>query len=157
MKIGVRKSLESLASKAHPLFRENGVVLAYLFGSQARGRAGRHSDVDVAVLLDRQVPPEEWSRVQVRLTNALMDLFHRNDVDVVILNRACPLLAQQVLRYGRCLYAESAAVRVRFAVETLHRYEDTRNLRRIRRHYLGRRIAAGRAIRASVPPREPPW
>ncbi|MCX7682029.1 MAG: nucleotidyltransferase domain-containing protein, partial [Anaerolineae bacterium] len=45
------------------MFARHGVVLAYLFGSQAEGRAGPLSDVDIAVLLGPQVPEERWTQV----------------------------------------------------------------------------------------------
>ena len=48
----------------------NGVVLAYLFGSHARGQAWAHSDVDVAVLLDNHPDDDRCfdMRLEVTLT-----------------------------------------------------------------------------------------
>ena len=46
---------------------EVGVVSAYLFGSEAEGRAHRESDVDVGVLLDSDRFPTEKERFEVRL------------------------------------------------------------------------------------------
>jgi predicted nucleotidyltransferase len=63
------------------LLAAHGVVLAYLFGSQAEGTAGPLSDVDIAVLLEPQVDRERWFQVRLDLTNELMGLFHRDKVD----------------------------------------------------------------------------
>ena len=43
------------------------VLVAYLFGSQARGQAGPLSDVDVAILLDANVSQAEAFDLQLHL------------------------------------------------------------------------------------------
>jgi len=113
------------------LFAAHGVVLAYLFGSQAERKAGPLSDVDIAVLLRPQVTREQWFQMQLDLTNELMNLFHRNEVDVVVLNEATPLLAYQVVRYGQLIYEARPGTRVDFEVAALRRYIDTEPLRHL--------------------------
>jgi predicted nucleotidyltransferase len=49
-------NLEPYLPELKRIFEQRGVVLAYLFGSQATGRAGPLSDVDFAVLLDQRLP-----------------------------------------------------------------------------------------------------
>ena len=89
--------------------RPPGLVSAYLFGSHAAGRAHRESDVDVGVCLDRRVLPERAARfeLRVRLTSDLIHAIRCNDVDVVVLNDAPPLLARHVLRRGMNLVRAS--------------------------------------------------
>jgi len=122
------------------LFQEHGVVLAYLFGSQAEGRAGPLSDLDFAVLFGPDVPREAWADRQIKLMGKLMDLFARDDVDLVVLNRATPVMAHQVAVRGRVLYEAQKGTRARFQVSALHRYEDTRHLRRIQTQSLLERV-----------------
>lgn len=43
------------------------VILAYLFGSHARGQAGPLSDIDVAVLVDTTVCEDDYFDVRVQL------------------------------------------------------------------------------------------
>ncbi len=71
------------------------VLDAYVFGSVGRGAAGAHSDVDVAVYLDAPTPDLVGS-----ILADLMQALGRNDVDLVILNRAPPVLYHRVLRDG---------------------------------------------------------
>ena len=97
------------------LIRQPEVSLAYLFGSQAQGRAHSLSDVDVAVLLAEQLTPAEQSRTRLRLLGELMASLQREDVDLVVLNQASLLLRHRVLRDGRLLFANDDRVRVRFA------------------------------------------
>jgi len=77
------------------------VLSAYLFGSQAEGRAHRESDVDVAVLLSRRAHPDRRSRfaVRLRIATALAGALGR-PVDVVVLNDAPPGLARHVVTTG---------------------------------------------------------
>ncbi|MCR4405968.1 MAG: nucleotidyltransferase domain-containing protein [Anaerolineae bacterium] len=131
--------IEPYLSELQRTFHKRGVILAYLFGSQAEGTAGPLSDVDIAVLLGPEVPRERWGDVQLDLIGDLASLFHRDDVDVVILNRASPLLAHRVTTRGQVIYEPDPLARTRFEVEALRRYVDTEPLRRLRWTYLGRR------------------
>jgi len=118
------------------------VVAAYLFGSQAAGAATPLSDVDIAVLLDAGTPcPGE---VQVMLISDLMGALRRNDVDVVILNSASPLLRQRAVARGRLLYCRDDAVRAEFEAATLREYLDTEPLREAQDRALLERYTTGR-------------
>jgi uncharacterized protein len=79
-----------------------GVASAYLFGSQAEGRAHRESDVDVGVLLqwDRHPTASDRFDMRVRLGSDLIAVVHHNEVDVVILNEAPPLLGRKIIYDG---------------------------------------------------------
>ncbi|HYU32602.1 MAG TPA: nucleotidyltransferase domain-containing protein [Thermoanaerobaculia bacterium] len=81
---------------------ELGVASAYLFGSYAEGRAHRESDVDVGVLLqwDRHPTSSERFEMRVRLGSDLIAVVHHNEVDVVILNDAPPLLGRKIVYDG---------------------------------------------------------
>lgn len=83
-----------------------GVVSAYLFGSHVVGRSHRESDVDVGVLLDWNAYRSHVLRfdARVRLGSSLIAGLHRNEVDVVILNDAPPLLGRRVVTEGRRVF-----------------------------------------------------
>ncbi len=94
-----------VAERVASFFRRQaspGVVSAYLFGSHARGSAHRQSDIDVGVLLPREVFPSAKGRFdeRVRLSAALVDALDCNDVDVVVLNDAPPVFARNVVTSG---------------------------------------------------------
>jgi predicted nucleotidyltransferase len=137
--------LSKYQEELHRIFARHGVILAYLFGSQAEGKAGPLSDVDIAVLLGPQVPQERWSAVQIDLINDLIGLFHRDDVDVALLNRATPVLAQEVVRSGQVIYEAEPGTRVDFQVATLRRYVDTEPLRRLQNRRLLERVETFRS------------
>lgn len=86
---------------AHP-----GLVAAYLFGSHARDAAHMESDVDVAIILSRDIYPNTRERFEqrVRVASNLVDLLNHNEVDVVVLNDAPPLFARHVVTQGRQVF-----------------------------------------------------
>ncbi len=120
------------------VFERRGVVLAYLYGSQARGDAGPLSDVDVAALFAPDIPESERFQRVLHLIGELGEVFGRDDVYVVDLAGASPLLRHRVYYDGLVLYCPDDAVRVRFAVEALRDYVDTAPWRRIKRHYVSK-------------------
>jgi len=115
-------------------------VLAYLYGSQAREVAGPLSDVDVAVLFGRDIPQDARFQRVLRLIGELGSLLRRNDVHVVDLAEASPLLRHRVYYDGQLVHCADDAQRVRFATAALRDYVDTEPLRRIKRRYVLQRF-----------------
>lgn len=106
------------------VFAPHHVVVAYLFGSQARGEATFRSDVDIAVLLSEEIPRERYGHVQLDLMVQLMEALHRDDVQVVILNSAPLLLKHRVLQDREILYCADERKRVQFESRVLSEYFD---------------------------------
>ncbi len=101
------------------------VRYAYLFGSQARGEGGPLSDVDLAVVLGGD--PAGHAARRDDLNARLMQPLGRNDVDLVLADRAPPLLRHRIAT-GLCLFARQPVDATRLAVAALRDYEDTRPL-----------------------------
>ena len=76
------------------------VLEAYLFGSHAQGVAQAHSDVDIAVYIDESAVEKSAFGYRARLTTVLIAGLHNNDVDLLVLNQAPPVLYYHVLRDG---------------------------------------------------------
>lgn len=115
---------------------EPDVVVAYLFGSRARGTPRSGSDRDVAVLLADDV---DVGRRRVELTAALGP-----GVDVVVLNDAPVALGYRVLRDGVLLVNRDDRARTRHWVSTVDRYLDSEPLRRVLAEGLRKRLEEGR-------------
>jgi len=111
------------------LRREEAVVVAYLFGSVAKGVVGRLSDVDVAVLLSKDY--DLVLDYRLYLMSKLAEVIGR-ETDVVILNEVPPLLRYEVIKCGRVLYCRDERARVAFEERTLDEYLD---MGRIEREY----------------------
>lgn len=83
-----------------------GLVSVYLFGSYAEARAHSESDVDLGVLLHRDLYPGPRERFEerVRLTAWFIGVLGINAVDVVILNDAPPELGRRIVTQGQRVY-----------------------------------------------------
>jgi predicted nucleotidyltransferase len=115
----------------------------YLFGSQAREKSWNRSDVDLAVLLGSSLANER---------HGLMSIFRSNNIDLVILNDAPPLLTYEgVIRRGRLLFEKDRLARIRFEVRAFQEYVDTAPLREVQNRYLKEAI---RARAATLPPED---
>ncbi|HKZ69619.1 MAG TPA: nucleotidyltransferase domain-containing protein [Anaerolineales bacterium] len=131
-------------------FVKHGVVLAYLFGSQAEGTARPSSDVDIAVLLPDGTPRSKYFDTRLDLINDLADVFGRDDVDVVVLNEVPALLAREAVRAGKILYEDEVTrPAVEFVVRTMSYYADTEHFRKLAQTYLLDRIDQRRAAPAA--------
>jgi len=121
---------DAILRELHSFFtREESVVVAYLFGSVAKGAAGRLSDVDVAVLLSEAY--DLTLDYRLYLMGELAEIIGR-EADVVILNEAPPLLRYEVIKFGKILYCRDEYERVAFEERTLDEYLD---MGRIEREY----------------------
>lgn len=95
------------------------IRIAYLFGSQADGRACAESDVDVAVLLKDGADAMSDLRLGDYVSSAL-----GKPVDVVVLNHASPILQHEVIRGGIRLMEVSPMVRRLYELGAFRDYVD---------------------------------
>jgi hypothetical protein len=112
-------------AKLRAVLEPRGEVLeAYLFGSSGRGEATGHSDVDVAVFVEAGALGRSGFGYEAELGAALQQALGRPDVDVVVLNKAGPVLYHRVVRDGvRVLSRDLAATTTREG-QALSRYCD---------------------------------
>ena len=141
------------------------IVLAYLFGSQARRRIGPTSDYDVAFLVDGAVTHNEryrWAHELSQLPVCPSGRLGGQPVDLVILNTAPVELRYNVIAEGRRVYEQDVAARVEFEANTLSLYGDMRPMLRQQREAILRggdhaggiqryREALGQTLRVLAP------
>lgn len=136
--------IENYLLQLKTVFETRGVILAYLYGSQATGRAGTLSDVDIAVLFAHGIAPHERFQRVLELMSDLATVFARDDVNVLDLDESTPLLNNNVRLHGRVIFCADMRIRSAFEIEALRRYVDTEPLRGIQAYYLTKRIKAGK-------------
>jgi len=105
------------------------IQVVYLFGSQARGTADSASDVDVAVFVTAEGLADPL--LDLRIASYLQARCRR-EVDVVIINRANPVLQHEVLRTGRRIRERDPAFRASHELMVFKRYLDHRHYQRKR-------------------------
>lgn len=101
------------------LFDDPNVLFAVLFGSRARGKEKRGSDLDLAVFfLD---PPQGIE--MLALINTLSNI-SGTQIDLVPLNSASPLLRHQVMKYGIKLFVKDELQYRRFREKLMTDFEE---------------------------------
>lgn len=83
------------------------IKLAYLFGSQAKGKVGKLSDYDFAIYLKEPISPVRKFQIIGGLTADLMQSLQTNDIDLVAINSVHNLsLVYDIIATGVLLYQE---------------------------------------------------
>jgi uncharacterized protein len=121
-----------------------GVVAAMLIGSQARGNPNPLSDVDIAVWHDPELDSRGRLDLQVDLAGEAGRALGTDEVDVVLLNNAPPLMRHRAIRDGKRLVERDHDERVRLETRAILDYLDTAPLRAELGRRMRRRMEDGR-------------
>jgi predicted nucleotidyltransferase len=122
----------------------DGLVAAMLIGSQARGTAGPLSDVDIAVWHDPSLDSRARFDLQLALAGDAGRALGTDEIDVVMLNHAPPLMQHRAIRDGKRLVERDHDERVRLETRAILDYLDTAPLRAELGHGVRRRMEEGR-------------
>lgn len=131
-------TLDKLRERLEPLFNEQSIHLIAVFGSVATATTHRRSDIDIAVLAGQPVDI-------VAMTVNVMRLLGTDQVDVVDLRRASPVLAMAVARTGKPLFERSSGLFNAFCSRAARMYADTHKLREARERSITSYLAERRA------------
>jgi len=129
-------SIEEIKGRLIPLLKDEDLKLVLVFGSIVSDRVHKKSDIDLAFLYDRPVDI-------LTLTNRVIRHIHTDNVDVIDLKHASPLLRFFAAKNGRILYERSPGVFNEFYSLAFRMYVDTKKLRDAQakriRHFLEER------------------
>lgn len=95
-------SKETLRKKLYPVFRNSGIKLAYLFGSQAKGKTGPLSDVDIALLWPHAKDSVMLSSIELQAKIRL--LLKDENIELGALNNQAISFCYQVIKDGYCIF-----------------------------------------------------
>ena len=126
-----------LEKNINELVQKYGIKLLYVFGSYAKGSNNKNSDIDIAVLVDDNYKP----MYKLYMIGDLTSIFKRDDIDLVILNGASPVLRHQVIKYGKIIYEESLEEKVIFEAKVLSVYMDMEPFRRTQMEFINERLS----------------
>lgn len=124
------------AERLEELARTHGVRLILQFGSTVSGKVHAESDVDIGVVLDC---PNPSIRAYADLEHDVQQLFADRKVDLVILNRADPLLLSQVSSHCRRLHGSEREMQ-ELRLRAFKRYQDHRPYLELERRWLERTL-----------------
>lgn len=108
--LNLGRVLELLDERIHPF-------AVYLFGSAARSQLREDSDIDLAYLTDRTVPPYE----QYLISQEAAELIHR-EVDLVNLRNVETVFCAQIITHSRVLVNRDKQRVASFHIRTLKEY-----------------------------------
>jgi predicted nucleotidyltransferase len=132
----IKLNMTKYQKKLNKVPEENKVILAYLFGSEAKGLAHKESDVDIGVFFAKEVSPKDYLKKEGKLIEFFAEIFPKKEINIVNLNIASPLLKQVVILEGKPLFIRSDSDRILFEVQTLHEYEEYLYLNNIYNQFL---------------------
>jgi uncharacterized protein len=125
------KSFESVKKTLADYFeRHPEIEVAYIFGSVAQRKSSELSDIDLAILVDRQQVNETAYRYgyKAEIITDLIRLLKTNKVDLVILNEANTLLKHRVLYNGKLIHSKNESKRIQFQTSTIDKYVDFKEI-----------------------------
>jgi hypothetical protein len=99
------------------------VRAVYLFGSTVTGNTGPLSDIDIAVLLDKNVTRKECSNLKLKLIAEFTDIFKSDKIDLVILNDAPVQLTFEIISKGRIIFGKHEEI-AEFEAKASSYYHD---------------------------------
>ena len=111
--------------------KEYNISLIYIFGSFAKRTNRKNSDIDMAILIDGEV----GVYTKLNILGSLVDIFKREDIDLVILNNVNEVLRFQVIKHGKVIYMESLYTKVMFESKTMSEYMDKEHFRNTQAKY----------------------
>ena len=111
------------------IFRKHGVVLAYLFGSRAKGLEREDSDYDIAVLFNRNVTIIDEIKLALDIADKLK--LPVEMIDITALNKADLLFKARILREGIPIYVSDEDIRRRWERKTYLKILSTIDLYKI--------------------------
>jgi len=116
--------VETLKANIGSILESYPIKLAYLYGSAAAGNSTPLSDVDIALVADRELIPRERLKLMLEVQVELADRCDIRNADVRIINDAPLIFKGRVACHGVLLYARDQAVRIEFETTTRDAYFD---------------------------------
>lgn len=121
--------------KLQPIARKYGLRFIVLFGSAARGRAHKESDIDVGVYAEKPLTFERRLKLWLELSQTF-----KTEIDLAVLNHAEPVFGALVSRDGKLLYESKKYAWENWRSYKIRQYWDTKKFRDDLARYVSRRV-----------------
>lgn len=106
------------------LQKQDQVELAYLFGSVAIQKAGKLSDIDLAIFLDESIEKKERFKIKLRLISDLENILKTDRLDLVITNDAPISLNFEIIKANHLLFIRDKDLKVDLEHHIISHYLD---------------------------------
>ena len=91
--------------------------LIYIFGSSVKGRGREDSDIDIAILTDRQIDEYKLFILSQKLADVL-----KREVDLVDLRKASTVFKVQIIKTGKLIYNSDNLRKMYFQMRAMRDY-----------------------------------
>jgi len=91
--------------------------LIYIFGSTVKDRGREDSDIDIAILTDRQIDEYELFILSQKLADVL-----KREVDLVDLRKASSVFKVQIIKTGKLIYNSDNLRKMYFQMRAMRDY-----------------------------------
>lgn len=123
----MKKTLNECNTKLADFFsKQEHVRLAYLYGSAAKGNAGKLSDIDIAVLFDDSLSKKERFELQLKLIGDIAALLKTDKIDLVDLYEAPLSLKFEIIKANCPVFVRDGMLKIDFEQMVMSRYLDRR-------------------------------
>lgn len=116
------------------------VVAVYLYGSFAKDTTHKRSDLDLAILFEKE--SKDFHRLG-QIYSDLCNLKLPAEPEVRDINLTLPPVFLLNVIQGQLLFTSNEQKKNEFEVAVLRQYYDTQRLRDIRYHYMQKRLSEG--------------
>ncbi len=90
----------------------------------AKGKAGKLSDVDIAVLLDESLDKKQRFDLQLELISDISELLKIDKIDLVVINEAPLSLKFEIIKANCPLFVRDRMEKIDFEQMVMSRYLD---------------------------------
>lgn len=116
------------------------VVAVYLYGSFAKGNTHKSSDIDLAILFEKE--SKDFHRLS-QIYSDLGNLKLPAEPEVREIDLECPPVYLFNVINGQLVFSKDEFKRVNFEVQAMSLYYDSQHFRDIKHDYMKRRIQEG--------------
>ena len=103
------------------------IDVVYLFGSAVSGKLHTESDIDIAVLFQKNKTPSDMQLIEVK---ADLNVLMGKEVDLISLNQVSPILQMQVIKKGKKIIVQNDKRLSLFIIRAFTDYCDLKIIRR---------------------------
>src|SRR3989344_2521750 len=119
-------------NKLKTYFSKQPVELVYLFGSMAKGLGKAYSDIDFAILFNKELSGQKRFDLKLKIIGDLCFILKTDSIDVVDLKDASPFLKFEAMKPRYEIFINNEVERVEFESRALSEYLDIQYY--LRRH-----------------------
>ena len=121
----LRLGKETLISRLAEFFKSREYVeLAYLFGSQSKGKQGSLSDIDIGVYLSSKLTKRERIEKRLELTAELTGFLKTERIDLIVMNDSSPVINFEIIKSNIPIFVKNEDLKLDVEQKVMSSYLD---------------------------------